>query len=91
MDGISGCIKILKKPDVTDLAGEKVLIDFDTGAYYMLKGAANDIWDLVKPGMTVDMLVESLLEIYDVPEEECRADTLAFLERLQNSGFIAIE
>lgn len=36
-------ITLIKPMDVTDLAGDKVMIDFETGKYYMLKGSAVDI------------------------------------------------
>lgn len=84
-------IKILKQPDVTDLANEKVMIDFDSGKYFLLKGAANSIWNLLKDGITVDGIVQELLATYDVGEEECRASTVGFLNSIAQLGFIAIE
>ena len=37
-------IKLKKQLNVTDLAGEKVMIDFESGKYFLIKGAGNDIW-----------------------------------------------
>ena len=36
-------VHLVKHLDVTDLAGEKVMIDFATGKYFLLKGSANEI------------------------------------------------
>lgn len=83
-------IRILKKPDVTELAGEKVMIDFETGKYFMLVGTANDIWDLLKEGQKVERIVAALMAQYDVTEEICRAGVLHFLEELVRIGFIAL-
>ena len=35
-------ISMKKQLNVTDLSGEKVMIDFETGKYYMVKGTGND-------------------------------------------------
>lgn len=32
-------IKLKKQLNVTDLAGEKVMIDFESGKYFLIKGA----------------------------------------------------
>lgn len=91
MPSADGRISVLKKPDVTDLAGEKVMIDFDSGNYFLLKGAAGDIWDGLADGVTPEDIVQKLLAIYEVDEAECRESTLSFLEQLQKIGFIAID
>ena len=36
-------VRLIKNLDVTDLDGEKVMIDFSSGKYFLLKGAANEI------------------------------------------------
>ena len=84
-------IKVLKKPDVTDLSGEKVMIDFETGNYFMLKGAANDIWDLLADDVTPNAIVDGLMAVYDVDEAACRESTLQFLAQMEANGFIAAQ
>ncbi len=84
-------VRVLKHLDVTDLAGEKVMIDFESGKYFMLKGAANSIWDFLKDGATIEGIVQELLIIYNVDEAECHASTVAFLESIARLGFISIE
>ncbi len=84
-------IKILKKPDVTDLAGEKVMIDFDTGKYFMLTGSAGDIWDMLEDGKTADDITAGMLNIYDIDADTCRAGVLSFLGKLADIGFISID
>ena len=41
-------IKLKKAINVTDLSGEKVMIDFESGKYFMIKGSGNDIWDMIQ-------------------------------------------
>ena len=40
-------IRMKAKRNVTDLAGEKVMVDFEQGKYFCIKGVGNDIWDML--------------------------------------------
>ena len=84
-------VSILKKPDVTDLAGEKVMIDFESGKYFMLTGSANEIWDLLDDGAESESIVSALLDIYEVDADVCREGVLNFLNELGKIGFISLE
>ena len=81
-------IRIVKQLNVTDLAGEKVMIDFDSGKYFMIKGAGNDIWELLQEETTPAKIIESLLREYDVTQEECEASVMSFLEKMESYNFI---
>ena len=39
---------------------EKVLINFQTGTYYSLRGTAPDIWTLIQEPNTIDRIAEQL-------------------------------
>lgn len=84
-------IELKKKLNVTDLAGEKVMVDFDQGKYFMIKGAGNDIWDMLQEGteITPSQIIDRLLEVYDVSPEECEKEVMDFLGKMQELGFIA--
>ncbi len=84
-------VKILKRPEVSELAGEKVMIDFETGKYFMLKGSANEIWEMLKDGISVKEIVAGLMEIYDVEEEVCKKSVQDFMATLKENGFIEFE
>ena len=84
----SDVIKLKKDINVTDLYGEKVIIDFDSGKYFMIKGSGNDIWDLIQEDITVEEIIKKLLAEYDVSEEECEKSVLEFLGKLQEFSFI---
>ena len=70
------------------------MIDFSTGKYFLLKGAANEIWDmLTKDGaekITVGTIKKNLLEIYDVDEETCLSSITSFLKQMKENEFIEI-
>lgn len=90
-------IRMKKQMNVTDLAGEKVMVDFEQGKYFCIKGVGNDIWDMLeeqgkegeKPkGMTVEAMIHKLLAEYEVTEEVCEKETLEFLSRLEAAGLL---
>ncbi len=84
----STIVKLVKDINVTDLAGEKVMIDFATGKYFMIKGVGNDIWDMIQTEISVGDIVNKLLSEYDVTEQECYDSVCSFLERLKELSFI---
>lgn len=84
-------VHLLKQLDVTDLSGEKVMIDFETGKYFLLKGSANEIWNIIQEDVTVNEIVNKLLNIYEVDQATCEASVVKFLEHISEYGFIAIE
>ena len=84
-------IRQKKRLNVTDLAGEKVMVDFEQGKYFMIKGVGNDIWDMLQEdtAITPAQIIERLLAEYDVSAEECERSVMEFLDKLQELGFIA--
>ena len=84
-------VKLIKKLDVTDLDGEKVMIDFSSGKYFLLKGAANEIWDYIQNPIIVSDILQNLMNVYDVSEDTCRTSIFSFLTQLMNYEFISIE
>ena len=76
-------IRMKAKRNVTDLAGEKVMVDFEQGKYFCIKGVGNDIWDMLdeqegEDGITVEAILHKLMEEYEVMEEVCEKEVLAF-------------
>ena len=86
-------IRMKAKRNVTDLAGEKVMVDFEQGKYFCIKGVGNDIWDMLdgqegEDGITVEAILHKLMEEYDVREEVCEKEVLAFLDKLEQAGIL---
>ena len=77
-----------KKQNITDLSGEKVMVDFETGMYFLIKGAGNDIWDMIQVETTPEEIIEKLMQEYEVTREECERSVYEFLEQLQKLNFI---
>lgn len=64
--------------------GEVVVIQFDTGNYYSLAGAAADLWQrLLSPATTAD-----LLALFTDAPAEAAADIEAFVNELLAEGLL---
>lgn len=85
------CVHMIKHLDVTDLSGEKVMVDFSTGKYFLLKGSANDIWDMLTDKITVGEIQTKLMEIYDVDADTCFSAVSDFLNQMLQNEFITLE
>ena len=77
-----------KKLNVTDLAGEKVMVDFESGKYFLIKGVGNDIWDMIQEELTPNDIIERLISEYDVSREECEKSVMEFLDKMKSYNFI---
>lgn len=77
-------VRLVRKIDVADLCGDKVMIDFETGKYFMLKGIANDIWDMLgdQESISISKIIQELLTKYEVDEETCDTSVREFLGKL---------
>lgn len=84
-------VKLITDINVTELAGEKVMIDFATGKYFMIKGVGNDIWDMIQFPITYGEIIDKLLSEYDVTEEECKTSVCNFLTKLKELNFVSVE
>lgn len=84
----SKVVKLIKKLNVTDLSGEKVMVDFESGKYFLIKGVGNDIWEMIQNEITVGEIIDKLLAEYDVTPEVCETSVIEFLTKLAELEFI---
>lgn len=81
-------IVLKKQIEVTDLAGEKVMIDFESGKYFLVKGVGNDIWDYLQKETTPAEIIDNLLAEYNVTREVCEAQVMEFLDKMEMYDFV---
>lgn len=83
-------IKLIKELDVTDLSGEKVMVDFESGNYFLLKGVANDIWEYIQSPITIGEIKDKLLSEYEVDETTCLREVQKFIRQLFEYKFVEL-
>ncbi|KKI91421.1 metallophosphoesterase [Bacillus sp. SA1-12] len=76
---------------VSDMDGEKVMLNIANGKYYNLGEMGGEIWDLIQSPITLNQLVHTLLEQYEVEKEECEEQVLSFLKKLYEEDLIIIK
>ncbi|GLQ35814.1 hypothetical protein GCM10007939_20970 [Amylibacter marinus] len=75
----------------TELDGEFVMMDIESGAYYSLAGVSADIWEMLEQGpKTLGELEAKLLGAYDIDAESCRRDVVAFIGQMADAEVVAL-
>jgi hypothetical protein len=78
-----------------DLSSESaesvVILNLKDGVYYELKEVGTRVWSLLQQPTSVQSILDTLLEEYEVDAERCEADLLALTENLAQYGLIEIQ
>lgn len=78
--------------DLSSQSAESVVIlNLKNGVYYELKEVGARVWTLVQQPRSVQFILDSLLEEYEVDAERCEKDLLALAENLAKFGLIEIQ
>ena len=87
----SSLITVSKEVVSCDLAGEVAMLDMKDGVYYGLDPVGATIWNAIQKPATVQEVLDTLLEEYEVEEDEAYTDLLELLEELLEKKLIAVE
>ncbi|MDD3230678.1 MAG: lasso peptide biosynthesis PqqD family chaperone [Oscillospiraceae bacterium] len=71
-----------------DLDGKTVMMSVENGKYYGMDEIATAIWRNIEQPIRVEQLVHILMDEFDVSEEQCQKDVIAFLTKLYNEILI---
>lgn len=71
-----------------ELDNEGVLLNVETGVYFGLGEAEQEIWTLLTQGATEGEIFQTLADEYDVDPAQLSADLAAFLEALAKNDLI---
>ena len=75
---------------VSDMGGEKVMLNIEKGKYYNLGEMGGEIWELIQDKITINEIVATLLSKYDVEESVCEKQVVDFLEHLYKEKLIEV-
>lgn len=75
---------------VSDMDGEKVMININNGKYYNLGEVGGVIWDLIKAPIAINQLITAIISEYSVEQADCEEQVGAFLSNLSKEGLIQI-
>lgn len=71
-----------------DMNGATVMLDIESGKYFNLGEVGGRIWEILEQPTSVKDLVSTLVQEYDVTEEQCLEDIVPFLEKMLNRGLV---
>jgi hypothetical protein len=74
----------------SDLQGEVVILNFQSGMYYGLDPVGARIWHLLQVPRTANEILETLLDEYEVEPARCEQDLHQLLQKLTTEGLIEI-
>lgn len=74
----------------SDLAGEVVILNLQSGVYYGLDAIGARIWNLIQEPLPLKDILAVLLDEYEVEPARCESDLLNMIEQLIAKGLIEI-
>ena len=83
-------ISISKDVLAQELDGETVLLDLASENYFCLDAVGARVWQLINEGQEQAVLIDTLLEEYEVECEVLENDVTELLGRLSEAGLIEI-
>lgn len=75
---------------VSDMDGEKVMLNIQQGKYYNLGQVGGDIWTAIRRPATVNEIVGSIMSTYEIAADVCEQDVIAFLQHMLDEKLIRI-
>lgn len=75
----------------SELDGEAVILDMQSGTYYGLDPVGARVWQLIQQPKALSEIRNVLLAEYDVDPEICDRDLTALLNALQAEGLILVQ
>ena len=76
--------------DVSDIDGEKVIMDLSKGQYFVMNEVGSRIWDILDETKTYDGIVGILLNEYNIKESICRNTVYSFINRLNKAELVKL-
>jgi hypothetical protein len=75
---------------VSDMDGEKVMLNVSKGKYFNLGDVGGVIWDALSAPRSIRNLVQILMVEYNVEQSVCEEHVLSFLENLLENELIDV-
>lgn len=75
----------------SEVRGEAVILDVQSGTYYGLDEVGTRIWQLVQQPISLGNILETLLSEYEVEPDRCERDLCRYIDDLVGKGLIHFE
>ncbi len=72
----------------TELDGEIVLMNIDTGSFHALKDTGLAIWKLIDGHRDLPAICDQAMALYDIDADTCTAEVGQFIDQMVEAGFV---
>lgn len=82
-----------RNPDLlaSEMDGETVMLDIESGHYFGLSGAGPHIWNLLEQDRSAGAIVESVsAEFAGASDDSVAQDVMDFLQKLVDKGLVTV-
>ena len=76
---------------ISELGNELVMMDIDQGNYIGLNETGKAIWELLDEPTSVEALIKKLVSLYEISIDECRDDTLEYLNKMNEQKLLEVK
>ncbi|CEL25014.1 PqqD family peptide modification chaperone [Methanobacterium formicicum] len=89
---LSRSSKIVVSKDVVscDLGGETAILEMNEGVYYGLNEMGTVIWELIQKPITLQEIVNSIREEYEVDQKTCFDDLSELIEQMIKNKLVEV-
>ena len=77
-----------KKIIQSKIGEEVVMLDMESGFYFGLNSVASVIWNLLEQEIAFDVLIDKLMETFDVERSLCESDTRELIDQMLEKKII---
>jgi hypothetical protein len=88
--GLSTVVVRSEKVLASDIDGEIVMMSVEHGTYSGLDSIGSEIWSLLENPRRVSEIRDIMMKRYDVQQEQCEEDILAYLNDLASDDTIKV-
>jgi hypothetical protein len=75
----------------SELDGEAVILDMESGKYHSLDSTGTRIWTLLEDKISLDDVVLQLIGEYSVDREQCKSEVEEFINQMADLGLVDSE
>lgn len=83
-------VEATKENVYCELDGESVILNMADGVYYGLNQVGHRIWEIIQTPTTIDDIVATLLDEYEIGADQCRTDVEDLIADLLEKGLVAV-
>ena len=88
---LKSTVSASKSQASSELLGETVILELNSGVYYGLNETGSLIWNSIQQSKTLEEIQDVILEKYEVEPQTCTYYILELVQDLVDKGLVTVE